>query len=70
MKNLHLLRTEKPSRIYFGVIDSRLPQLGTKEFNDLANQYFGGKPKTHSFYCDENGCQGLPITTVTSHKLI
>jgi hypothetical protein len=22
-----------------------IPQIGTKEFNDLASAYFGGKPK-------------------------
>jgi hypothetical protein len=27
-----------------------LPQFGTKEFNDLASQYFGGKPKQYSKY--------------------
>ncbi len=26
-------------------LEQELPQLGTKEFNDLASAYFGGRPK-------------------------
>lgn len=28
--------------------NQKLPEMGTKEFNDLASQYFGGKPKEKS----------------------
>ena len=30
-----------------------IPRLGTKEFNDLASAYFGGKPKQERSYSEE-----------------
>jgi hypothetical protein len=37
---------EKLKHINKIIIPKQHPQFGTKEFNDLANQYFGGKPST------------------------